>query len=91
MGRTNPTFRDQLREYEDYWQAYRRALRRRGQPHFDRLFEHAAAHADAAGALNDSEPLYPILVSIALEHERRIEELEERFDEEGEQEVRMPH
>lgn len=82
MGRTNPTFRDQLCGHEEYWQAYRRALRRRDQPHFDRLFEHAAAHADAASALNGSDPMYPILVSIALEHERRLARLEARLDDE---------
>jgi hypothetical protein len=80
MGRTTPTFRDQLRGYEEDWRAYRRALRQRDQPHFDRLFEHAAAHADAAGALNAAEPLHPILVSIALEQERRLRDLESRVD-----------
>lgn len=80
MGRTNATFRDLLRSYRDEWRPYRRALRRRDQPHFDRLFEHAAAHADAAGALNPREPMFPVLVSMLLEQERRITALERRLD-----------
>lgn len=83
MGRTNPTYRDTLRGLEDRWQPYRRALRRRDQPHFDRLFEQARAHADAAGHLNHSEPLFPLLVSVVIEQERRLRELEERASEEG--------
>lgn len=78
MGRTNPTFRLLLRGIEDRWQAYRRALRRPDQQHFDRLFEHAAAHADAAGYLNYDDPMVPVLVSIVLEQEKRIEKLEEQ-------------
>jgi hypothetical protein len=76
MGRTNPTYRDTLRGVEERWGPYRRALRRRDQPRFDRLFEHGRAHADAAGHLNHAEPLFPLLVSILLEQERRLAALE---------------
>lgn len=74
MGRTNPTFRDLLRALEHRWDDYRRALRRRDQAHYDALFEHAANHADAAGYLNPSEPMYPILLSMLLEHEKQLAE-----------------
>lgn len=80
MGRTNPTYRDLLTGIEGRWQPYRRALRRRDQPHYDRLFEHARAHADAAGYLNHDEPFHPLLVSILLEQERRIHGLEQQFE-----------
>lgn len=80
MGRTNPTYRDLLRGIEDRWQPYRRALRRRDQPHFDRLFEHARTHADAAGYLNHENPLVPMLVSIVLEQEKRLSRLEAHTD-----------
>lgn len=76
MGRTNPTFRDRLRGLETEFSDYRRALRRRDRPHFDRLFEHGRAHADAAGVLNHADPTVPLLVAALLEHERRIAELE---------------
>lgn len=65
-----------LQAIEDQYQDYRRALRREDQDHFDRLFEQAAAHADAAGYLNPDEPMQPILLSMILEQEKRIQELE---------------
>lgn len=80
MGRTNATYRDLLTGIEERWQPYRRALRHRNQPHFDRLFEHARAHADAGGYLNHDEPLFPVLVSMLLEQERRIRQLEAQLD-----------
>jgi len=74
MGRTNPTYRDLVRATERRWGDFRRALRRSDRPQFDRLFEHARAHADAAGYCNHATPEVPILVSVALEHEKAIEE-----------------
>lgn len=76
MGRTNPTHRDSLRHLETEWSDYRRALRHRDQQHFDRLWEHAAAHADAAGYQNTERTLDLVLVSIVLAQERRIAALE---------------
>jgi hypothetical protein len=76
MGRTNPTYRDTIRGLEDQWQPYRRALRRRDQPYFDALFEHARAHADAGGHLNYRLAELPLIVSILLEQERRLRQLE---------------
>lgn len=78
MGRTNPTFRDLLQGTEERWQPYRRALRRPDQRRFDQLFEDARSHADAASYLNAAEPLFPALVSMLLEQQRRIDTLEMR-------------
>jgi hypothetical protein len=78
MGRTNPTFRDRLERLRTEWGDYRRALRRRDEPHFDRLFEHARAHADACGYLNHDSPIVPVLLSVALEQQATIAALEER-------------
>ncbi|WP_435062822.1 hypothetical protein [Halobaculum sp. EA56] len=81
MGRTNPTFRDILARMEDEWGDFRRELRRRHQPLFDRLWTYAREHADAASQLNHPDRLAPMLVSIAIEQEDRIDELEQRVDE----------
>ncbi len=78
MGRTNPTFRDRLERLHTEWSDYRRALRRRDEPHFDRLFEHARAHADACGYLNHDSPVLPVLLSVALEQEAAMVALEDR-------------
>lgn len=80
MGRTNPTFRNVLTAVRSRWGDYRRALRGRDQPHFDRLFEHADAHADAAGYLNADDPMDPILVSMLLEQEKRLAALDARLE-----------
>ena len=80
MGRTNPTYRDQLGGIEDEWSAFRRALRREDQPRFDHLFVYARDHADAAGSLNHADPLAPMGMAIAIEQEKRITELEEQVE-----------
>lgn len=74
MGRTNPTYRNLLDGIETRWGPYRRGLRRDDQRRFDQLFEHARAHADAAGNVNHLEPFYPLTLSILLAHERLLEE-----------------
>ena len=81
MGRTNPTYRDALRAIEERWAEFRRALRRRDQPRFGRLFEYAREHADASGLLNHQNPLLPALFSIDLEQEGRLDDHEERLSE----------
>ena len=81
MGRTNPTYRDALRAIEGRWTDFRRALRRRDQPRFDRLFEYAREHADASGLLNHRDPLLPALFSVDLEQEARLDGHEERIRE----------
>ena len=80
MGRTNPTYRDALRAIEERWAEFRRALRRRDQPRFDRLFEYAREHADASGLLNHETPLLPALLSIDIEQERRLDEHDQRLE-----------
>lgn len=79
MGRTNPTYRDAIRTLERRWDDFKRSLRHRDQPRFERLFEYARAHADAGGYLNHNEPLFPILVSVDLEQETRLDDLEDRI------------
>ncbi|MDL0136218.1 hypothetical protein PNP85_02855 [Halobacterium salinarum] len=81
MGRTNPTYRDALRAIEERWTEFHRALRRRDQPRFDRLFEYAREHADASGLLNHQNPLLPALFSIDLEQEARLDDHEKRLEE----------
>ena len=77
MGRSKPTFRNYLDRFEGDWQPYRRTLRRRDQAHFDRLFERARGHADAAGQLDPADPRLAILFSMLLAHERQLQEFRE--------------
>ncbi|WP_266081011.1 hypothetical protein [Haladaptatus caseinilyticus] len=80
MGRTNATFRDLLRAIEDRWSDYRRGLRRADQAVFDRLFEYARAHADAGGLQNHQYVEIPALISMILEQQKQIDDLEDRLD-----------
>ncbi len=80
MGRTNPTYRDRLQSLESRWSDYRHTLRRRDREPFDRLWEHARAHADAGGFQNPPDPMAAVLLSICLEQERAIATLQERIE-----------
>lgn len=77
MGRTNPTYRDVLRTYEDEWESFGRALRRLDSEAYDRLWLHANEYADAAGYLNPHDPMNAILFSMLLAHQRELDRLME--------------
>ncbi|WP_256297037.1 hypothetical protein [Haloarchaeobius salinus] len=79
MGRTNPTYRDQLRDFEQRYHPFRRALRYEHQLDFDRLFERADATAHAASYRNATDPAVATLLSMLLAHEAEIRELNERL------------
>lgn len=72
MGRTNPTYRDLLTRYEEALQPYRRGLRAEDQAHFDRLFDRARQHGDAATYQNATDPETILLLSMLLAHEREL-------------------
>lgn len=76
MGRTNPTYRDLIQRYESSLSPYRRGLRLEDQAHFDRLFDQARQHADAATYQQDSDTATMVLLSMLLAHERRLAALE---------------
>ena len=81
MGRSKPTVRTYLDGLEEDWGPYRRTLRRADQARFDRLFEHARAHADAATQLDPADPRLAALFSMLLAHERELDALRERLAE----------
>ena len=76
MGRTNPTFRDRVRRFEQDWQPYRRALRDPHQDDFDALIERCRRFSDAAGHQNpvhaEDAIFLSMLLAIAADH-RRLE------------------
>jgi len=82
VGRTNPTFRDYVRRAEQRWQPFRRGLRRRQQADFDRLFEKARGHADAAGQATARDPALAMVLAILLAQERELRALREQVEDE---------
>lgn len=81
MGKTNPTYRQLVQQWVDNYDPFKRALRRQHREPFEEMMSYAFTHACPGNALNNPTPNEPILVSICLEQQRRIEELRERVDE----------
>src|SRR5580700_9639953 len=76
MGRTVPTFRQLIEEAAARWSKFRRALRREDQEHFDRLFRSVRTYTQAATYQCSDNPMEAILLSIALDQEKRLAALE---------------
>src|ERR1700684_2681194 len=77
MGRTVPTFHQLVQEAEHRWTKFRRALRREDQPHFDRLFHSVRAYTQAGTYQCHDDPMETILLSIALDLEKRLAAVEQ--------------
>src|SRR5216683_2490499 len=76
MGRTVPTFVQLIQQAADRWKKFRRALRREDQPHFDRLFVRVRCYTQAATYQCNDDPMAAILLSIALDQEKRLSAVE---------------
>jgi hypothetical protein len=76
MGRTVPTFRQLIDDAIARWSKFRRALRREDQEYFDRLFRHVRTYTQAATYQASDNPMEAILLSIALDQEKRLDVLE---------------
>ncbi|MGH9724129.1 MAG: hypothetical protein ACRD41_03600 [Candidatus Acidiferrales bacterium] len=83
MGRTVPTFRQLIEETSQRWVKFRRALRREDQEHFDRLFLRIRSYTQAATYQCNDNPMEAILLSIALDQEKRLTTLEKLLHSEG--------
>lgn len=76
MGRTVPTFVQLIQQTADKWRKFRRALRREDQPHFDRLFVRVRCYTQAATYQCHDNPMEAILLSIVLDQEKRMSNIE---------------
>ena len=76
MGRTIPTFVQLIENTCARWSKFRRALRREDQAPFDRLFRSVRSYTQAATYQCHDNPMEAILLSIALDQEKRLEALE---------------
>jgi hypothetical protein len=76
MGRTVPTFRQLIDDAIARWAKFRRALRREDQEYFDRLFRRVRSYTQAATYQASDNPMEAILLSIALDHEKRMDAIE---------------
>ena len=76
MGKTVPTYRNQLEMEVRELLPFRRALREGEQALFDTLVNYARTHAAEGSFTAHSDPLVPFFLSILLEQERKIRMLE---------------
>ncbi|MGH9680269.1 MAG: hypothetical protein ACRD4Y_09980 [Candidatus Acidiferrales bacterium] len=76
MGRTVPTFRQLIDDAIAHWSKFRRALRREDQEYLDRLFRRVRSYTQAATYQASDNPMEAILLSIALDQEKRLDVLE---------------
>ncbi len=81
MGRTVMPFSFVLEEERARWGAFRRALPKEDQKAFDRLFDRAKFHTPAAVYMSHPWPMETILLSICLEHEKMLAEIQGKLTE----------
>jgi len=72
--------RDRLDRLESEWQPFRRSLRYRHQDDFDRLFERARSHADAASQQNPRDAWRAFVVGVLLAQGRELRRLREQSE-----------
>jgi hypothetical protein len=78
VGRTVPSFRIALEMEMTKWKGYRKCLRQNEREIFDRMMDNCRIHASASGMATRPNPLEAMFLSVLLEHQRKIEELERR-------------
>lgn len=83
MGRTVPTFVQLIEQASQHWSKFRRALRREDQAHFDKLFLSVRCYTQAATYQCHDNPMEAILLSIALDLQKRLETVEELLHQTG--------
>jgi hypothetical protein len=83
MGRTVPTFVQLVEETTQRWAKFRRALKKEDQPHFDRLFASVRCYTQAATYQCHDNPMEAILLSIALDQEKRLHAIEKVLQDAG--------
>lgn len=76
---TNLTDRDVLQALESRWKEYRCVLHHADQAVFDKLLEHAQAHANTSEVQNH-QSIERAFVSILIEQQKQLDDLEDRLD-----------
>jgi len=79
MGRTVVSYNSWIAREKENWSKFRRALRKEDRDALDRLFDYAKFHAAEAGYAARLYPFETLLITMLLEHEKKIQELERRL------------
>ena len=79
MGRTVPTFSNMIEFFRLERNDFKRALRHNDKEVFEKLLNHARKHGAAGTNLVKPNPFEPIVISILIEHEKSIRNLNNKF------------
>jgi hypothetical protein len=77
MGRTVPTYIDQVRQIEAKWSKFRRVLRREDRVHFDRLLRSVRQYSPSGMYQASDDPRESVVLSILLDLQKRLAAIEE--------------
>ena len=84
MGRTAPTFTNIIDSEIASWSKFRRGLRREDQELFDDIFRAAKRHLAENFYAMRTIPFESIIMSIVLEQNKRIRQLQDQIREKAE-------
>lgn len=76
MGRTVPTFTERIHQAAEHWSKFRRALLRQDRPYFDRIFQTCRTYPQSIMYQASDNAMETILLTKALDQEKRIATLE---------------
>jgi hypothetical protein len=79
MGRTVPTFVEQVKQLEDKWSKFRRCLRAEDRVQFDRLLHSVRFYTPSATYQCSDDPREAVVLSILIDLQKRLTVLEEKM------------
>jgi hypothetical protein len=90
MGRTLPTQIWLLRQAEEEWKGFRRALRKEDQDAFDAVWSFARRHSVPASMAARALPFEAHTLGMIIGLYREIEALKNRFEEKNDHGTKVP-
>ena len=79
MGRTVPTYTEQVAQLTEKWSKFRRCLRREDRIDFDRLLRSVRRYSPSATYQMSDDPRESVVLSIFLDLQKRLAAIEERL------------
>jgi hypothetical protein len=79
MGRTVPTYTEQVAQLTEKWSKFRRCLRREDQVEFDRLLRSVRYYSPSAMYQCSDDPREPVVLSILVDLQKRLAAIEAKL------------
>ncbi|MBX8632278.1 MAG: hypothetical protein KIY12_06590 [Thermoplasmata archaeon] len=79
MGRTVPTFREEMERIVARWEKFGRAMRSEDRPYLERVISKARRNAAASSYSAMLNPVEGMLLSVLIEQEKEIDGLRNRY------------